>query len=388
MSENSTRHISNLARTIPPSGIRKYFDIAGQMEDIVSLGVGEPDYLTPWNICDAAISSLERNTSYTSNAGLPPLRKAISHYLNQRFGTYYDPDDEVIVTSGVSEGLDIAIRATIDPGDEVLTVDPIFVSYAPCITMAGGVSVPVPCLEKDQFRPTPDAIMERITPKTKALVLNFPNNPTGAVLRLEDLRGIADVCVDHDLLVFSDEIYAELTYEGDHVATASLPELYDRTITLSGFSKAWAMTGFRVGYLCAPKELCETALKIHQYVMMSAPTVSQYGALEALRGEQDEMHEMIREYRLRRNMIVDGLVRAGLSCHLPQGAFYAFPSIESTGLTDAEFTEPLIREAHVAVVPASVFGPSGAGHVRCAYAVSRSDLSIAIERISDFVASL
>ena len=388
VSEHSTRHLSNLARTIPPSGIRKYFDIAGQMEDIVSLGVGEPDFMTPWNICDAAISSLKQNTSYTSNAGLPALKNAISQYLNQRFDTYYDPEDEVIVTTGVSEGLDIAIRATVDPGDEVLTIDPIFVSYAPCITLSGGISVPVPCLEKDQFRPTPDAIMERITPKTKALVLNFPNNPTGAVLRREDLRAIADICVDHDLLVFSDEIYAEMTYEGDHVATASLPELYDRTITLSGFSKAWAMTGFRVGYLCAPKDLCQTALKIHQYVMMSAPTVSQYGALEALRGEQDAMHEMVQEYRLRRNMIVDGLVRAGLSCHLPEGAFYAFPSIESTGLTDAEFTERLIREAHVAVVPGSVFGPSGAGHVRCAYAVSRSYLSIAIERITDFVASL
>jgi len=388
VSEDSTRHISNLAQTIPPSGIRKYFDIAGQMEDIISLGVGEPDYMTPWNICDAAISSLEHNTSYTSNAGLPSLRNAISHYLNQRFDTYYNPDHEIIVTSGVSEGLDIAIRATINPGDEVLTVDPIFVSYAPCITLSGGISVPVPCLEKDQFRPTPDAIMERITPKTKALVLNFPNNPTGAVLRRDDLRAIADVCVDHDLLVFSDEIYAELTYEGDHVATASLPELYDRTITLSGFSKAWAMTGFRVGYLCAPKELCQAALKIHQYVMMSAPTASQYGALEALRGEQSDMHEMAREYRLRRNMIVDGLVRAGLSCHLPQGAFYAFPSIKSTGLTDVEFTERLIREAHVAVVPGSVFGPSGAEHVRCAYAVSRSDLSIALERITEFITSL
>ncbi|MDR2855572.1 MAG: aminotransferase class I/II-fold pyridoxal phosphate-dependent enzyme [Methanomicrobiales archaeon] len=388
MSEQTTKHISHLARTIPPSGIRRYFDIAQQMEDIVSLGVGEPDFMTPWKICDAAISSFEHNTSYTSNAGLPSLRNAISQYLDQRFGTYYDPDHEVVVTSGVSEGLDVAIRATIDPGDEVLTVDPIFVSYAPCITMSGGVSVPVPCLEKDQFRLTPDAIMERITPKTKALVLNFPNNPTGAVMRREDLCSIADICVDHDLLVLSDEIYAEMTYEGDHVAVASIPELYDRTITLSGFSKAWAMTGFRVGYLCAPKELCQAALKIHQYVMMSAPTASQYGALEALRGELDDVREMIREYRLRRNMIVDGLVRAGLSCHMPQGAFYAFPSIESTGLSDIEFAERLIREAHVAAVPGSVFGPSGAGHIRCAYAVSRSDLSIALERISDFISSL
>ena len=387
MSEHS-RLISDLARTIPPSGIRRYFDIAQEMEDIISLGVGEPDFLTPWNICDAAISSLENSTSYTSNAGLPALRDAISQYLNQRFDTYYNPNNEVIVTSGVSEGLDIAIRATVNPGDEVLTIDPIYVSYAPCITLAGGVSVPVPCLEKNQFRPTPDDMMERITPKTKALVLNFPNNPTGAVLPREDLRAIADICVDHDLVVLSDEVYAELSYEGEHVSTASIPELYDRTITLSGFSKAWAMTGFRVGYLCAPEELCQAALKIHQYVMLCAPTISQYGALEALRGDQTEMREMTREFRLRRNMIVDGLVRAGLSCHMPQGAFYAFPSIESTGLSDVEFTERLIREGHVAVVPGSVFGPSGAGHVRCAYAVSRSDLSIALERISEFVSSL
>ena len=388
MPEHATRHISDIARTISPSGIRRYFDIAQEMEDIISLGVGEPDYLTPWNICDAAISSLETSTSYTSNAGLPSLRSAISQYLDQRFDTYYNPDNEIVVTSGVSEALDIAIRATINPGDEVLTVDPIYVSYAPCITLAGGISVPIPCLEKDQLRPTPDAIMERVTQKTKALVLNFPNNPTGAVLYREDLQAIADICVDHDLVVFSDEVYAELTYEGEHAATASIPELYDRTITLSGFSKAWAMTGFRVGYLCAPKELCQAALKIHQYVMLSAPTVSQYGALEALRGSQSEMREMVREYRLRRNMIVDGLVRAGLSCHMPQGAFYAFPSIKSTGLSDVEFTERLIREGHVAVVPGSVFGPSGAGHVRCAYAVSRSDLSIALERISEFIASL
>jgi aminotransferase len=388
LSEHSTKYISNLAQTLPPSGIRKYFDIAQQMEDIISLGVGEPDFMTPRRIRNAAISSLGVTTSYTSNAGLPSLRNEISKYLDQRFDTYYNPNDEIVVTSGVSEGLDIAIRATINPGDEVLTIDPIYISYAPCITLAGGISVPVPCLEKNQFRPTPDAIMERITPKTKAIVLNFPNNPTGAVLRREDLRPIADICVDHDLLIFSDEIYAELTYEGEHVATASLPELYDRTITLSGFSKSWAMTGFRVGYLCAPKELCQAPLKIHQYVMLSAPTVSQYAALEALQGPQDDVREMVQEYRLRRNMIVDGFVRAGLSCHLPQGAFYAFPSVESTGLTDAEFTERLIREAHVAVVPGSVFGPSGAGHIRCAYAVSRTNIGIALERITDFIESL
>ena len=388
MPEHATRHISDIARTIPPSGIRRYFDIAQEMEDIISLGVGEPDYSTPWNICDAAISSMENSTSYTSNAGLPSLRDAISQYLNQRFDTYYNPNNEIFVTSGVSEALDVAIRATVNPGDEVLTIDPIYVSYAPCITLAGGISVPVPCLEKDQFRPTPDAIMERVTQRTKALVLNFPNNPTGAVLHREELRAIADICVDHDLVVLSDEVYAELTYEGEHVATASIPELYDRTITLSGFSKAWAMTGFRVGYLCAPEELCQAALKIHQYVMLCAPTMAQYGALEALRGSQGEMHEMVREYRLRRNMIVDGLVQAGLSCHMPHGAFYAFPSIKSTGLSDVEFTERLIREGHVAVVPGSVFGPSGADHVRCAYAVSRSDLSIALERISEFISSL
>ena len=382
------KYISDLAQRIPPSGIRRYFDIAQQMDDVISLGVGEPDYNTPWPICEAAISSLESNTSYTSNAGLPALRKAINQYLTEQFQVSYNPESEIFVTSGVSEGLDIAIRATINPGDEVLTIDPVYVSYAPCVTLSGGVPIAVPCHEKDQFRLNPDVLMEHITPKSKALVLNFPNNPTGAVMRREDLCAIADICVDHDLVVYSDEIYAELTYDDLHVATASIPELYERTITLSGFSKAWAMTGFRVGYLCAPEELCQAALKIHQYVMLCAPTMAQYGAIEALRGDQTEMRQMIREYRLRRNMIVDGLRRAGLSCHLPQGAFYAFPSIESTGLSDVEFVERLIREAQVAVVPGSVFGQNGANHLRCAYAVSRTDLSQAIERITEFVASL
>ncbi len=381
--------ISTNARNIPPSGIRRFFDLADQMEDVISLGVGEPDYITPWPTCDAAIASIELgNTSYTSNAGLVPLREEITKYLSRRFNVEYDPIHETIVTTGVSEGLDIAIRAVINPGDEALVVDPIYVSYGPCVTLAGGKPVPVPCAEKDHFRLTADALMEKITDKSKVLILNFPNNPSGAVMRREDLKEIADVVVDHDLLVLSDEVYAELTYEGTHCATASIDELRDRTITLSGFSKAFAMTGWRLGYLCAPKELTATALKIHQYVMLCAPIMSQYAAVEALRHGEDEMFAMINEYHLRRNLFIDGLNRIGLKCHMPEGAFYAFPSIEKTGLSDIEFAERLITEGGVAVVPGSVFGNGGVNHIRCAYAVSRKELTEATSRIGEFLESL
>ena len=382
-------HVSHAARTIPPSGIRRFFDLVQTMDDVISLGVGEPDYSTPWKAIDACMYALEQGrTSYTSNRGLPALCERITDDLARDFGLCYDPETEVIVTTGVSEGLDIAIRAVTDPGDEVLVAQPSYVSYGPCVTLAGGVPVPVPCVAADRFRLDPDRLMERVTPRSKALIINFPNNPTGAVMTASDLKGIADVVEDHDLVLLSDEVYGELSYESPHVPSATIGALRERTITLNGFSKAYAMTGWRIGYLCAPAELTDAALKIHQYVMLCAPNMGQVAALAALRSARAEKEAMIEEYRLRRNLIVAGLNRAGLSCHLPEGAFYAFPSIEVTGLSDVEFAERLLAEERVAVVPGSVFGEGGAGHLRCAYAVSREDLSEAVRRIERFVSDL
>ncbi|WP_292489968.1 aminotransferase class I/II-fold pyridoxal phosphate-dependent enzyme [Methanoculleus sp. 10] len=380
--------VSARARAIPPSGIRRFFDIAQTMEDVISLGVGEPDFVTPWCVCEASIYSIEQgSTAYTSNKGTPQLRGAISRYLDTRFSTRYDADGEIIVTCGVSEAADIAIRAVVDPGDEVLVAEPSYVSYTPCVSLTGGVPVTVPCRAEDEFRLTADALMESITPRTKALIANFPNNPTGGVMQEADWRAVADVLVDHDLLLISDEVYAELTYDGDHFSPARIPELRDRTITLNGFSKAFAMTGWRIGYLCAPPEITAAALKIHQYVALCAPVMGQVAAYEALRIGEAEKDAMVREYRLRRNLFVDGLNKLGLVCHLPKGAFYAFPSIESTGMNDIEFAESLLREQHVAVVPGSVLGPSGAGHIRCAYAVSRDNLKEALSRMGTFLES-
>ena len=381
--------VSKRARAIPPSGIRKFFDIAQTMEDVISLGVGEPDFVTPWCVCEASIYSIEQgSTAYTSNKGTPQLRGAISRYLDTRFSTRYDPEAEIIVTCGVSEAADIAIRAVTDPGDDILVAEPCYVSYNPCVSLAGGTPVPVVCRAEDEFRLTADALAESITGKTKALITNFPNNPTGGVMEEADWRAIADLLVDHDLLLISDEVYAELTYDGDHFSPARIPALRDRTITLNGFSKAFAMTGWRIGYLCAPPEIAAAALKIHQYVALCAPVMGQVAAYEALRNGRAEKDAMIREYRLRRNLFVDGLNNLGLTCHLPKGAFYAFPSVESTGLTDVEFAEGLLREQHVAVVPGSALGPSGIGHVRCAYAVSRDNLKEALSRMRDFLKSL
>jgi len=381
--------ISKKAREIPPSGIRKFFDLALTMEEVISLGVGEPDFPTPWNLCEASIYSIEQGgTSYTSNRGLQTLREALSRYLHDHYHLSYHPDHEMIITTGVSEGLDIAIRAVVDPGDEVLVAEPCYVSYPPCVTLAGGVPVLVPCVEKDRFRINPDRLMERVTGKSKALIINFPNNPTGAVMRREDLQAVADIVCDHDLVLISDEVYAELTYEGIHVASATVGDLAARTITLNGFSKAYAMTGWRIGYLCAPKEICDAALKIHQYVMLCAPVMGQVAALEGIRRGEEEKDRMVREYRVRRNLFVESLNRIGLSCHLPEGAFYAFPSVEKTGLTDFAFAEKLLREEHVAVVPGNVFGMGGEGHLRCAYAVSRKDLNEAVRRMEQFISRL
>jgi len=377
------------ARAIPPSGIRRFFDLLLTMEDVISLGVGEPDFETPWNVAEAGIYAIEQgHTSYTSNKGLLPLRQAVARDLSARYGISYDPEEEILITSGVSEAADIAIRALVDPGDEVLVAEPSYVSYPPCVTLAGGKPVPISCPEKDDFRLTPDALTERVTKKSRVLVMNFPNNPTGAVMGREEMEGIADVVVDHDLLVISDEVYSELTYEGTHVAVASHPELRDRTVTMNGFSKAYSMTGWRVGYIAAPKPIAELALKIHQYVMLCAPTMGQMAALEALRNGEEEKNAMVREYRHRRNFFVEGLNRIGLTCHLPRGAFYAFPSVAGTGLSDQEFAERLLTEHRVAVVPGSVFGETGKDHLRCAYAVSREDLGTALRRMGEFVSGL
>ena len=377
------------ARAIPPSGIRRFFDLLLTMEDVISLGVGEPDFETPWNVAEAGIWAIEQgHTSYTSNKGLLPLRQAVAGDLAARYGISYDPEDEVIITSGVSEAADIAIRALVDPGDEVLVAEPSYVSYSPCVTLAGGRPVPVPCPEKDEFRLTAGNLAEKVTRKSRVLVMNFPNNPTGGVMGREDIDAIAEIAVDHDLVVISDEVYSELTYEGRHVAVASHPELRDRTVTMNGFSKAYSMTGWRIGYLCAPKPIAELALKIHQYVMLCAPIMGQMAAVEALRNGEEDKNAMVREYRQRRNFFVEGLNRIGLACHVPRGAFYAFPSIASTGLTDQEFAERLLTERQVAVVPGSVFGESGRDHLRCAYAVSREDLGTALRRMEEFIAGL
>ncbi|MBP2133256.1 aminotransferase [Methanomicrobium sp. W14] len=374
---------------IPPSGIRRFFDIAQEMEDVISLGVGEPDYDTPWNVREAAIRSIEQGqTAYTSNSGLMQLRQGISGYLSESYGETYDPKSEIIVTTGASEALDIAIRSVVDPGDEVLVADPSYIAYCSNVMLSCGTPVPVPCLEKDGFKLTPDSLMESITPKSKVLLCNFPNNPSGGVMTKDDYKAISDIVVDNDLLLISDEIYNELTYEGEKASAASVDELRGRTITINGFSKAYSMTGWRVGYLCAPEELCRAILKVHQYVMLSAPTTSQYAAIEALKNAADSCHEMVREYRIRRNLFVKGLNRAGLRTHMPNGAFYAFPNISEFGISDEEFAERLLKEHHVAVVPGSVFGTSGKNHLRCSYAVSREDLMTAVGRIEEFISEI
>jgi len=382
---------SDIARKIPASGIRKFFDLVLTMDSdhVISLGVGEPDFDTPWSVSKAALTSIEKGmTMYTSNRGLSELCSLVSEDLKKRYEISYDPKTEIIMTSGVSEGLDVAMRTVVNPGDDVLVIDPCFVAYCPEVVMAGGRPISLPCHAEDQFKINPDILMESITPKTKVLLMNFPNNPTGGIMKKDDLKAISDIIIDHDLLVISDEVYSELTYDSHHVATASIDGLWERTITLNGFSKSYAMTGWRLGYLCAPKEICDAAVKIHQYVMMSAPTASQYAAIEALKSAEDAKNAMVEEYRIRRNLFVKGLNDIGLSCHVPQGAFYAFPSIESTGLSDDEFAERLINEQQVAVVPGSAFGKSGEGHVRTCYAVDRPRLTEALKRIGDFVSSL
>ncbi|KUK32707.1 MAG: Aminotransferase YugH [Thermoanaerobacterales bacterium 50_218] len=377
--------VSSVLRELRPSGIRRFFDLISQTEGVISLGVGEPDYVTPPSIRQACISALEAGrTKYTSNCGISDLRREIASYLASRFGLSYD-EKEIIVTVGVSEAVDLALRAIIDPGDEILIGEPCYVSYAPCTALAGGKPVFVPTRVEDQFRLRKKEIISRITEKTKAILLSYPNNPTGAIMEKEDLEEIAQVARNYDLLVISDEIYAELTYEGEHVSIASLPGMKERTVLLNGFSKSFAMTGWRVGYAAGPSEIIEAMLKIHQYTMLCAPSISQWAALYALREASQFIEEMVAEYDRRRKLIVNGLREIGLPCFEPKGAFYVFPSIKHTGMSSEEFCESLLMEQKVAVVPGSAFGPSGEGYVRCCYAASYSEIEEALERIDRFL---
>lgn len=381
--------VSKVAYNMKPSGIRKFFDIAQTLEGVISLGVGEPDFQTPWSIRRAAITALEKGkTVYTSNAGLIELRKSISKYIKRKIYTEYDPNNEIIVTVGGSEAIDLAIRAIVENGDEVLIVEPCFVCYAPIVELTGGVAVSIPTKLENNFRLTAQELKEKITDKTKLLILPFPNNPTGAVMRKSDLEEIAEVLKGTDIMVLSDEIYAELTYGEKHISIASIPEMKERTILINGFSKAYAMTGWRLGYLCGPVPVIKHMLKIHQYAIMSSPTVSQYAAIEALENCDNEVNKMVAEYDMRRRYLVDGFNRLGLDCFSPDGAFYVFPSIKSTGLSSEEFCEKLVFTKKVAVVPGNAFGESGEGFVRVSYAYSLNHLKEALKRIEEFLNEL
>ncbi|MEZ3435131.1 MAG: aminotransferase class I/II-fold pyridoxal phosphate-dependent enzyme [Lachnospiraceae bacterium] len=371
---------------IEPSGIRKFFDVVSEMPDAISLGVGEPDFDTPWRIREEGIYSLERGrTFYTSNAGLKDLKIEISKYLKRKIDVAYDPDKEIIVTVGGSEGIDIAFRAMLDPGDEVLIPQPSYVSYLPCAVLADGKPVPIPLQEKNEFRLTRDELEAAITPRTKILVLPFPNNPTGAVMTKEDLEPIAEVVKEHDIFVLSDEIYSELTYKDNHVSIASLPGMKERTLVINGFSKSFAMTGWRLGYVCAPGEIAKQMLKIHQYAILCAPTNSQYAAIEGLRHCDDEVQEMRTAYNQRRRFLMHEFKRMQLDCFEPFGAFYVFPNIQEFGMSSEEFATRLLEEEKVAVVPGSAFGESGEGFIRVSYAYSLEDLKEAIGRLGRFI---
>ena len=374
---------------IHPSGIRKYFDLLQGMEDGISLGIGEPDFQTPWHIRDAGIYSLERGfTKYTPNAGLSDLRAAISRYLKRRFDLEYAPTGEILVTVGGSEALDLAFRCLLEPGDEVIIPSPSFVCYGPLVSMMHGVPVIVETKAEDEFRLTPQQLKAAITPKTKAVVLPFPNNPTGGIMRREDLEALADVLRGTDIMVVSDEIYAELTYGGHHVSMANLPDMKERTIVINGFSKAYSMTGWRLGYVCGPKPLVSAMTKLHQYGIMSAPTTSQYAAIEALNEGDKDIEAMREEYDGRRRFLVDGFRKLGLDCFEPRGAFYTFPCIKSTGLSSEEFCDRFLAAERVAVIPGSAFGPGGEGYVRACYAASMRDLATALERLERFLNTL
>lgn len=378
--------LSNTVKEIKPSGIRKFFDVVSEMKDAISLGVGEPDFDTPWHIREEGIYSLEKGrTFYTSNAGLKELRVEICNYLQRRLGLEYHFNDEIIVTVGGSEAIDLAIRAMIDPGDEVLVPQPSFVSYIPCVQLAYGKPVPIELKEENNFKLTKDEILEKITDKTKLLVLPFPNNPTGATLDRKDLEEIAEVCIDKDIFVLSDEIYSELTYNGEHVSIACIPGMRERTVLINGFSKAYAMTGWRLGYAAAPAVIMKQMIKIHQFAIMSAPTTSQYAAIEAMKNGDEDVKRMCEYYNQRRRFVLHRFKEMGLDCFEPFGAFYAFPSIKKFGMTSDEFATRLLKEEKVAVVPGIAFGDCGEGFLRISYAYSLEDLKEALGRLEKFV---
>ena len=379
-------YISEKVRNIPPSGIRRFFDLLSSMEGVISLGVGEPDFVTPWHIREAAIYSFEKGyTMYTSNQGLPQLRQELATYLESSYGLSYDTDSELLITVGVSEGLDLAFRAILNPGDEVIMPDPCYVAYPASASLAGGVPVLVPTTEEHDFKVTAEDIERRITQRTKAILIGYPANPTGAVMAKKELTQIAKLAQQYDLLVISDEVYDQLVYGTEHTCFASLPEMRDRTILLNGFSKAYAMTGWRIGYAAGTPEIIQAMTKIHQYTMLCAPIMGQMAAIEALKKGSSEVQAMVREYDRRRRVMVKGLRDIGLSCFEPKGAFYAFPSVKATGLTSEEFAEKLLTEEKVAVVPGCAFGQHGEGYVRCCYATSLPEIEEALKRMGRFI---
>ncbi len=378
--------LNSVIAACPPSGIRRFFDIAAEMDDVISLGVGEPDFVTPWRVREAGIYALEHGyTTYTSNAGLPRLRELICADLAKRYGAAYDPGSECLITTGVSEGLDLALRVLLNPGDEVIVPEPCYVAYEPCVAFAGGTPVRVPTRWEDGFAVDADVVAAAITPRTKAILIGSPANPTGAVQPRAALEALVALAEKHDLYLISDEIYDRLTYTAGHTCLGTLPGARERTVLLGGFSKAHAMTGWRVGWICAPAAVAELAVRVHQYTMLCAPHVSQLAAVEALSAPDDEVDAMVADYDRRRRVFVKGLRETGLDCPEPGGAFYAFPSIRSSGLDSETFAERLLHAEHVAVVPGSVFGPSGEGHVRCSYATALPLLEEALVRIDRFL---
>ncbi len=384
---NITERLSKTVRDLPPSGIRRFFDLANQMQDVISLGVGEPDFVTPWHVREASIYALERGyTSYTANAGLLELRKEISQYL-QKFQLDYDPETEILVTVGGSEAIDLSLRTLLEPGEEVLIPEPTYVSYRPCALLAGGVPIVVPTVMQDDFRLTKDALSKKLSSKTKVLVMSYPNNPTGAVMGEADLRDVAELAIQHDFFVVTDEIYAELSYGEPHHSIAAISGMKERTILVSGLSKAYAMTGWRIGYVAAPREIMQELVKIHQYTILCAPVMGQMAAIEALRFGSVERTRMVESYNERRRLIVNGFQKIGLDCHEPKGAFYAFPSVQAFGLSSEQFAEGLLQGGQVAVVPGHVFGESGEGFIRASYATSVDNIERALERIDRFVHS-
>jgi len=382
-------HLNRVVKAMPPSGIRKFFDLVSEMEGAISLGVGEPDFVTPWHVREACIYSLESgNTHYTSNKGMPELREAICDSVRSDLGLDYNPSEQILITTGVSEAVDLAFRATLNPGDEAIVPEPCYVAYAPDVVLAGGVARAVPTRLEVEFRLRPEDVSAAVTNKSRVLLLSYPNNPTGAIMTRSDLEELADVVVENDLLVVSDEVYAKLTYSGSHASFAQLEGMQERTVILNGLSKSHAMTGWRIGYALGDPDLVGAMTKIHQYTMLCAPTMAQVAAIEAMQKGDEEMVHMRHEYNLRRRMFVSGLNRIGLDCFEPKGAFYAFPSVRSWGLSSEEFAERLLKEQKVAVVPGNVFGQSGEGFLRCSYATSREELIEALDRMEIFLSGL